>query len=206
MTGSACDTPAQDAAWFDVQYDNRRRVPAFAQHITRWRRRLGAGARAARLPSRHPVHAGSRGELGRVPGRTGGRAGARVHPRRLLAFARQGRLLVRRAALCGGRCDGRRAELLAVPGRHRSIRSRCRWRTALAWVLRHAADHGGNAARSSWPATRRAGIWPPCCWPAMGGVWRATCRSGSCAVPCRFRACIDLEPIARAPSCRSTCG
>jgi arylformamidase len=37
MAGSTDDIPAQDAAWFDLQYDNRRRVPAFAQHIERWR-------------------------------------------------------------------------------------------------------------------------------------------------------------------------
>ena len=30
-------TITHDAAWFDLQYDNRRRVPAFAQHIARWR-------------------------------------------------------------------------------------------------------------------------------------------------------------------------
>jgi arylformamidase len=28
---------ARDAAWFDLQYDNRRRVPDFAQHFSRWR-------------------------------------------------------------------------------------------------------------------------------------------------------------------------
>jgi len=26
-----------DAAWFELQYDNRRRVPSFAQHFARWR-------------------------------------------------------------------------------------------------------------------------------------------------------------------------
>lgn len=32
----AISTP--DPAWLELQYDNRRRVPAFAQHIERWRR------------------------------------------------------------------------------------------------------------------------------------------------------------------------
>jgi arylformamidase len=34
---------ARDAAWFDLQYDNRRRVPGFALHFARWRE---ASARA----------------------------------------------------------------------------------------------------------------------------------------------------------------
>ena len=34
-----------DAAWLEVQYDNRKRVPAFAQHIERWRS-MSARARA----------------------------------------------------------------------------------------------------------------------------------------------------------------
>jgi len=37
MAGSTDDNPARDPAWFDLQYDNRRRVPTFAQHIERWR-------------------------------------------------------------------------------------------------------------------------------------------------------------------------
>jgi arylformamidase len=36
-----------DAAWFDMQYDNRRRVPEFAQYLNRWRE-ASALARARR--------------------------------------------------------------------------------------------------------------------------------------------------------------
>ena len=31
------ETTRRDAAWFDLQYDNRRRVPEYAQHFARWR-------------------------------------------------------------------------------------------------------------------------------------------------------------------------
>ena len=31
------DVMCHDAAWFDLQYDNRRRVPEYAQHFARWR-------------------------------------------------------------------------------------------------------------------------------------------------------------------------
>ena len=39
MTRTSDTLPAADPAWLDLQYDNRRRVPAFAQHIERWRQR-----------------------------------------------------------------------------------------------------------------------------------------------------------------------
>ena len=45
--GSADDTHAQDAAWLDVQYDNRRRVPSVCAHLARWRD-ASAQARAQR--------------------------------------------------------------------------------------------------------------------------------------------------------------
>jgi len=37
MIASTEDITTHDATWFDLQYDNRRRVPQFAQHIARWR-------------------------------------------------------------------------------------------------------------------------------------------------------------------------
>ncbi|HWR87794.1 MAG TPA: alpha/beta hydrolase [Acidiferrobacterales bacterium] len=37
MTDSNKGSSTRDAAWFDLQYDNRRRVPEFAQHLARWR-------------------------------------------------------------------------------------------------------------------------------------------------------------------------
>lgn len=37
MTDGIQGAPAHDAAWYDLQYDNRRRVPEFAQHLARWR-------------------------------------------------------------------------------------------------------------------------------------------------------------------------
>jgi len=37
MSASNHVSTAHDAAWFDLQYDNRRRVPEFAQHLARWR-------------------------------------------------------------------------------------------------------------------------------------------------------------------------
>ena len=46
MTPSNDDSNVRDAAWFDLQYDNRRRVPEFAQHFSRWRE-ASAQARAA---------------------------------------------------------------------------------------------------------------------------------------------------------------
>jgi arylformamidase len=47
MSGIGAVGSLTDTAWLDAQYDNRKRVPAFAQHIERWRE---ASARArARL-------------------------------------------------------------------------------------------------------------------------------------------------------------
>ena len=38
MTSTPVAARAANPAWLEQQYDNRRRVPAFAQHIERWRR------------------------------------------------------------------------------------------------------------------------------------------------------------------------
>jgi arylformamidase len=37
MSATNPDLTAHGAAWLDLQYDNRRRVPEFAQHLARWR-------------------------------------------------------------------------------------------------------------------------------------------------------------------------
>lgn len=37
MANSKEGSSLHDAAWLELQYDNRRRVPEFAQHISRWR-------------------------------------------------------------------------------------------------------------------------------------------------------------------------
>lgn len=37
MTAIDESLATRDAAWFDMQYDNRRRVPEFAQYLNRWR-------------------------------------------------------------------------------------------------------------------------------------------------------------------------
>jgi arylformamidase len=37
MSSTGAKGSLADAAWLDAQYDNRKRVPAFAQHIERWR-------------------------------------------------------------------------------------------------------------------------------------------------------------------------
>jgi arylformamidase len=46
MSDSPTRIAKRDPAWFDLQYDNRRRVPEFAQHIARWRE-ASAQARAS---------------------------------------------------------------------------------------------------------------------------------------------------------------
>jgi len=46
MISSTEDIITRDAAWFDLQYDNRRRVPDFAQYFARWRE-ASAQARAS---------------------------------------------------------------------------------------------------------------------------------------------------------------
>ena len=54
---------------------------------------------------------------------------------------------LRRAALRRRRRDGRAAELRALPGGHASSTSCCSSVQALAWVWRHAAEHGGDPSR-----------------------------------------------------------
>ena len=41
MSWNRISAPLPDAGWLDAQYDNRRRVPEFAQHIARWREASG---------------------------------------------------------------------------------------------------------------------------------------------------------------------
>lgn len=45
MTRTSKTSPFADPSWLELQYDNRRRVPEFAQHIERWRQRSAQARR-----------------------------------------------------------------------------------------------------------------------------------------------------------------
>ena len=66
-------------------------------------------------------------------------------------------------------------------------------RTGLAWLYRHAPDHGCDARDFTWPAIPRAGIWPPWRSPPSGPhsacprtSSRASARSAACSISSRF--------------------
>jgi arylformamidase len=199
MNGSADDTPAQDAAWFDVQYDNRRRVPAFAQHIARWHD-ASALARAQRV-----CHLD-------IPFTPDGAVGLDVFPAAqagapVLVFIHGGywRSLDKADFSFVALPFVAAGAMVVVPNY-----SLCpavtvdtialQMAQALAWVHRHAADHGGNAARCV-VAGHSAGGHLAAMLLACDGrrlasdlprqlVRRAVSISGL----------YDLAPIARAPS------
>jgi len=50
MTSKKTTSLARDPAWLEGQYDNRRRVPAFAQHVEHWR--LGSAQARRQLACR----------------------------------------------------------------------------------------------------------------------------------------------------------
>ena len=141
------------------QYNNRARIPEHPQIFARWaessklaRERLNGKLDVAlRRPSRRDAR--------RLPGRPGRRAGAGVHPWRLLASARQGRSFVPRARVRRVGRDGGGAQLRAVPsGDHRDHRAADDPGAGLGLAQRGCTPAIPTA--SPWSATRPAVTWP----------------------------------------------
>jgi arylformamidase len=199
MIGSADDTPVQDAAWFDVQYDNRRRVPAFAQHIARWRE-ASAQARAQR-----ECHLG-------IPFTPDGAVSLDVFAAAqtdapVLVFIHGGywRSLdkadfsfVALPFVAAGAmvvvpnyslCPAVTVDTIALQMAH-----------AMAWVHRHAADHGGNAARCVVAGHSAGGHLAAMLLACDGRRLASDLPQRLVRRAVSISGLYDLAPIARAPS------
>ena len=83
---------APDAPWFDAQYNNRARIPEHPAILRAMGRRARhARARQLALLARSRLRRRRERAARRLPADGAGRAGAGLHPRRLLARARQAR-------------------------------------------------------------------------------------------------------------------
>ena len=180
--------------------------PTHAQHLAHWAEASAlARERSAAQGLDVPYGDGPNETLDVFPAARARRAGAGVHPRRLLARARQERLFVRRAVVRRRRRDGGGAQLRAVPGgddrAHRLADGAC--------AGLDLAPRGGAwrrpARASSWPGIRPAATWRRCCWAAAGSRWPTTCRRSWSAGALAISGLYDLEPMRRTPSCRPTC-
>ena len=144
MTNDDIATPAHDAAWFDTQYDNRRRVPEFAQHIASWRERSAAARQ--RLPCHLdlPYLPDAEVTLDLFPA---ARANAPVlvfiHGGYWRSLDKADFSFIAEPFVAAGAmvvvpnyslCPAVEVDTIAV-----------QMAQALAWVHRHAAHHGGNA-------------------------------------------------------------
>ena len=140
-------TSAPEPAWLDAQYDNRRRVPEFAQHIARWRETSALARAGLRCHLDLPYMPSGVVSLDVFP------AARRDAP--VLVFIHGGywRTLdksdfsfVAAPFVAAGAmvvvpnyslCPSVTIDTIALQTAH-----------ALAWVHRHAAPYGGNAART----------------------------------------------------------
>jgi arylformamidase len=199
MNASAHDTPAQDAAWFDVQYDNRRRVPAFAQHIARWRD-ASAQARAQRVCHLDiPFMPDGAVSLDVFPA---AQAGAPVlvfihggYWRSLdkadfsfvaLPFVAAGAMVV---VPNYSLCPAVTVDTIAMQMAH-----------AMAWVHRHAADHGGDAARCVVAGHSAGGHLAAMLLACDGRLVASDLPARLVRRAVSISGLYDLAPISRAPS------
>ena len=147
MNGSANANPAHDAAWFDAQYDNRRRVPEFAQHLARWRD--SAAQARAQLACHLDIPFTPDGVL-TLDVFPAAAAGAPVlvfiHGGYWRSLDKADFSFVAAPFVAAGAmvvvpnyslCPAVTIDTIALQSAH-----------AMAWVQRHAAAYGGNAART----------------------------------------------------------
>jgi len=143
---SSDDATPRDAAWFDLQYDNRRRVPEFAQYLARWRDSSAQTRARLRCHLDIPFIVGGAVALDVFPA---ARADAPVlvfihggYWRSLdkadfsfvaAPFVEAGAMVV---VPNYSLCPAVAVDTIALQAAH-----------SLAWVHRNAALHGGNAAR-----------------------------------------------------------
>ena len=197
--------PRNDPEWLNSQYNNRALVPDHARHLARWAEASALTRSKQRLPARPALWRRPAGQARRVPAAAPGRAGAGVHPWRLLAGAGQERLLLRRAGVYAGRGNGGGAQLRAVPGReHRAHHlatgaRRCNGSGATRPSM--AATRGASSSQ----ATRPAATWRRCCSAAAGSRWPTTCRHIWSVARCPSPACTTWSRCAIRRSCRLTC-
>ena len=184
--------------WFDAQYNNRARVPEHLQILAEWAER-SAAARAA-LPAALDIAYGpDPGERLDLFLATAARAaGAGLHPRRLLARARQARpsfiappfvaagalVVLPNYALCpAASIDADRAQQ----------------RAALAWVWRHAARTAATRTRivvaGHSAGGHLAAMLLATDWRALDPALPADLVKGALSLSGVF----DLEPLRHAP-------
>ena len=135
-----------DAAWHDAQYDNRRRVPEFAQHVARWRE-ASAQART-RLRCRLDIPYTPDGAVGLdvfLAARPKAPVLVFIHGGYWRSLSRAEFSFVAAPFVAAG-------VMVVVPDYSLcpavtvdTIALQCA--QALAWVHRYAARHGGDAAR-----------------------------------------------------------
>ena len=146
MNSSTTRAALGDEAWFDLQYDNRRRVPAFASHLTRWSADSVRVRAAIECHLDLPYVAGGGVALDVFPA---ARANAPVlvfiHGGYWRSLDKSDFSFVAAPFVAAGAmvvvpnyslCPAVRVDTIALQMAH-----------ALAWVHRHAAQHGGDAAR-----------------------------------------------------------
>ena len=146
MNSSTTRAALGDAAWFDLQYDNRRRVPEFASHLTRWREDSVRARAALECHLDLPYMVGSGVALDVFPA---ARANAPVlvfiHGGYWRSLDKADFSFVAAPFVAAGAmvvipnyslCPAVTVDTIALQMAH-----------ALAWVHRRAAQHGGDAAR-----------------------------------------------------------
>ncbi len=200
-TAAPSAAPAPDSAWLDAQYDNRARVPDFAAILDRWR----AASALARTPASSPpgTRLGLRygdgdGELlDLFPPTTPGAGAAPVlvfiHGGYWRALSREDFSFVAPAFNAAGALvvvpDYALAPAVSVE--HITLQLA----RALAWVWRHAADHGGDPQRIAvvgHSAGGHAAAMLLCCrWKQLADDLPQTLLTRAMAISGLF----DLEPL-----------
>jgi len=146
MNGSN-DPVSHDAAWFDAQYDNRRRVPEFAEYLTRWRddsEQARAGLRCE-LDIPYSPHGAQALDVFMPAQATDAPVLVFIHGGYWRSLDKVDFSFVAAPFVAAGAlvvvpnyslCPAVTVDAIALE-----------MASALAWVQRHAADFGGDAAR-----------------------------------------------------------
>ncbi len=139
--------PVPDAAWLDAQYDNRRRVPEFAQHIARWRESSALARAGLRCHFDVPYMPLGVVTLDVFPAaRTNAPVLVFIHGGYWRTLDKSDFSFVAAPFVAAGAmvvvpnyslCPDVTVDTIALQMAH-----------ALAWVHRHAEPYGGNAART----------------------------------------------------------
>ena len=192
-----------------TEYDCRAAVPDHERFFERWTRDSAIARERASRRLDVRLRRAAAETLDVFPTTRERRAGAGLHPRRLVARVRQARPLVHRARRSRAKARWWCCRTTRCAGGDDRARSRCRCRAR--WPGRGATRRCTAATRgaSSSPATRPAGIWRRCCCAALAAASHAD-------LPARpgQRRAVDLGPlrsraaaadaVPAAPTCAST--